>query len=54
MNNDVFAMYLEFSILWHKDIRDASFNDFDRDWKQGQINLLQGMVDELDSIERFV
>lgn len=51
MNKDAFAMYLEFSILWHKDIRDTSFNDFDRDWKQGQINLLQGMVDEIDGVQ---
>jgi len=49
---DAFAMYLEFSILWHKDVRDSSFNDFDRRWKQGQIDLLQSMVDEIDGIQK--
>lgn len=48
---DSFAIYLELSILWHKDIRDAAHNDFDRRWKQGQIDLLQGMVDEIDGIQ---
>jgi hypothetical protein len=51
MSLDAFAMYLEFSILWHKDIRDGAFNDFDRRWKQGQMDLLQSMVDEIDGIQ---
>ena len=47
---DVTAIYLELCILWNKDIYDNSFNDFDRRWKQGQIDLLQGMLDEIDGI----
>lgn len=47
---DVTAIYLELCILWNKDIRNNSFNDFDRRWKQGQIDLLQGMLDEIDGI----
>lgn len=50
MTLDAFAIYLELSILWHKDIMDASYNDFDRRWKQGQIDLLQSMVNEIDGI----
>ena len=50
MPKDIFAIYLELCILWHKDIRDSAHNDFDRRWKQGQIDLLQEMVDEIDGI----
>jgi hypothetical protein len=50
MSVDAFAIYLELCILWHKDIRDNSFNDFDRKWKQGQIDLLQSMVNEIDGV----
>ena len=50
MNKTVFAMYLELCIHWNADIRDASFNDSDRRWKQGQIDMLQTMVDEIDGI----
>ena len=45
---NVTAIYLELCILWNKDILDNSFNEFDRRWKQGQIDLLQGMLDEID------
>lgn len=50
MPKDIFAIYLELCILWHKDIRDSSRNTWDREWKQGQIDLLQEMVDEVDGI----
>jgi len=50
MPKDIFAIYLELCILWHKDIRDSAFNDFDRRWKQGQIDLLQEMLDEIDGV----
>ena len=48
MSLDDFAIYLELSILWHKDIRDSAHNDFDRRWKQGQIDLLQDLLDDID------
>jgi len=44
------AIYLELCIEWNKEIRDNCRNDFDRKWKQGQIDLLQEMVDEIDGI----
>lgn len=47
---ETLAMYLEFNILWHMDILAKCHNDFDRSWKQGQVNLLQDMVDELDGV----
>lgn len=43
-----FIIFLELYILWHKDVRDSSHNHFDRSWKQGQIDLLQNLVYELD------
>jgi hypothetical protein len=52
LTRDAFAIYLELCILWNKDIRDNSFNDFDRRWKQGQIDLLQQMLDEVDGIKQ--
>lgn len=52
MSKDIFAIYLELCILWHKDIRDSSHNTWDREWKQGQIDLLQEMVDEVDGVEK--
>lgn len=45
---NVTAMYLELCILWNIDIRDNSLNEFDRKWKQGQIDLLQRMLDDID------
>jgi len=50
MPKNIFSIYLELCILWHKDIMDSAHNDFDRRWKQGQIDLLQEMVDEIDGI----
>ena len=42
-----FITYLLLNIEWNKQIRDESFNDFDRRWKQGQIDLLQGIIDDM-------
>ena len=42
-----FITYLLLNIEWHEQIRDEAFNDFDRRWKQGQIDLLQRMADDL-------
>ena len=47
---NVAAMYLEFEILWNKDIRDSAITQEDKRWKQGQIDLLQKMVNEMDGI----
>lgn len=47
---NVTAMYLEFEILWNKDIRDSAITQEDKRWKQGQIDLLQRMVNEIDGI----
>lgn len=47
---DTFVMYLEFCILWHKDIRDSSFNSYDYRFKQHQMDLLQSMVGEIDGV----
>jgi hypothetical protein len=44
------ALYLEFEILWHKDIKESSHSQDDKRWKQGQIDLLQRMVNEIDGI----
>ena len=52
MSLDDFAIYLELSILWHKDVRDSCHNDFDRSWKQGQMDLLQDLLDDIDGKER--
>ncbi len=46
-----FITYLLLNIEWNKSIRDESLNDFDRRWKQGQIDLLQGMIDEMMGIK---
>ena len=43
-------MYLEFEIEWNKSIRDESFTQEDKRWKQGQIDLLQRMVNDMDGI----
>lgn len=48
MSLDDFAIYLELSILWHTDIRDGSWTEFDRRWKQCQIDLLQDLLDDID------
>ena len=45
---NVTAAYLEFEILYHRDIRDSAITLEDKRWKQGQIELLQRMVDEID------
>lgn len=45
------AMMLEFEIKWHEDIRNESFNDFDWRWKDGQMRMLQSLVDEIDGIK---
>ena len=42
-----FITYLLLHIELNKQIRDESFNDFDRRWKQGQIDLLQDIIDDL-------
>jgi hypothetical protein len=44
------AAYLEFEILHNRDIRDSSISNSDQMWKQGQIDLLQKMVNEMDGI----
>ena len=44
------AAYLEFEILWNKDIRDSAITQEDKRWKQGQIDMLQKMVNEMDGI----
>jgi hypothetical protein len=44
------AAYLEFEILYNRDIRDSSISQEDKRWKQGQIDLLQKMVNEMDGI----
>jgi hypothetical protein len=46
-----FITYLLLNIEWNKQIRDESFNDFDKRWKQGQIDLIQMMLDEMLGIE---
>ncbi len=47
MKNMDFITYLLLNIEWNKSIRNASLNDFDWCWKQGQIDLLQRMLEEL-------
>lgn len=42
-----FVTYILLNIEWNKDIRDSSHNVYDKRWKQGQIDLLQGMLDEM-------
>jgi hypothetical protein len=44
------ALYLEFEIHYHKDIKESSHSQEDKRWKQGQIDLLQRMVNEIDGI----
>ena len=48
---DVFVTYLLFEIEYQKDIRNGTFNDFDYKWKQGQIDLLQSIIDDLMGIQ---
>ncbi len=45
------ALYLEFEILYHRDIKESAFSQEDKRWKQGQIDLLQRMVNEIDGIQ---
>jgi hypothetical protein len=52
MPKDIFAIYLELCIEWNKEIRDNSRNSYDYTWKQGQIDLLQEMVNEIDGIRK--
>ena len=52
MSKDVLLNYLEFEILWHTDIMNSSHGLEDRKWKQGQIDLLKRMLDEVMGIER--
>lgn len=47
---NVTAMYLEFEIEWNRSIRDSAFTQEDKRWKQGQIDMLQKMVNEMDEI----
>jgi hypothetical protein len=47
---NITAAYLEFEILHNRDIRDSSISNSDQMWKQGQIDLLQKMVNEMDGI----
>lgn len=44
---EVFVTYLLFEIEYQKDIRDGTFNNEDYRWKQGQIDYVQGMIDNL-------
>ena len=46
-----FIVYLLLNIEWNKSIRDESFNDFDRRHKQGQIDVLNGILDEMLGIK---
>jgi hypothetical protein len=52
MSKDVILNYLEFEILWHTDIMNSSFSLEDRKWKQGQIDLLKRMLDEVMGVKR--
>lgn len=47
---NITAAYLEFEILYHRDIRDSAITQEDKRWKQGQIDLLQRMVNDIDGI----
>lgn len=54
-----FLIYMLLNIEWNKQIRDEAFNDFDKRWKQGQIDLLQMMLDEMlginyDHMEKII
>ena len=46
-----FITYLLLNIEWNKQIRDECFNDFDFCHKQGQIDVLNGILDEMLGIE---
>ena len=52
MSKDIILNYLEFEILWHTDIMNSSFSLEDRKWKQGQIDLLKRMHDEVVGVKR--
>jgi hypothetical protein len=52
MSKDILLNYLEFEILWHTDTMNSSFSLDDRKWKQGQIDLLKRMLDEVMGIKR--
>ena len=47
---NITAAYLEFEILHNRDIRDSAITQEDKRWKQGQIDLLQRMVNDMDGI----
>ena len=47
---NITAAYLEFEILHNRDIRDSAITQEDKRWKQGQIDLLQKMVNDIDGI----
>ena len=42
-----FAMYILFEIEYQLDIRDKCLTVYDREWKQGQIDLLQNILKPL-------
>ena len=42
-----FAMYILFEIEFQLDIRDQCLTVYDREWKQGQIDLLQNILKPL-------
>lgn len=42
-----FAMYILFEIEYQLDIRDQCLTVYDREWKQGQIDLLQNILKPL-------
>ena len=42
-----FAMYILFEIEYQLDIRDSCLTVYDREWKQGQIDLLQNILKPL-------
>lgn len=48
MNKLQTLIYLDLSIEYHKDIRDTSYNDYDKKWKQGQIDMLSKMIMEIE------
>ena len=42
-----FAMYILFEIEYQLDIRDTCITQYDREWKQGHIDLLQNILKPL-------
>ena len=47
---NITAAYMEFEILYNKDIRDSAISEEDKRWKQGHIDFLQRMVNKMDGI----